>query len=256
MLALLRKLTVEQWRAIDEEYLDRPLPDTRIYGVLIAIAIALVIPRYFGSAAFILTVDAAREFIEAQAHPGLWPRLYWCAFKVINYFIIPVLCIKLVLRERVRDFGLSFRKEGKVWLLYAAMFLAVLPVTYGVSFSDAFLRTYPRYEGAGDSMEQFVIWGIAYGLQFLMLEFFFRGFALFALARHMGSTAIFVMVVPYGMIHLSKPLPEALGSILTGIVLGTISLRTRSIYGGVLVHVGVAWSMEIFALMQSDRLPW
>jgi hypothetical protein len=43
---------------------------------------------------------------------------------------------------------------------------------------------------------------------------------------------------------------------ITGVALGTISLRTRSIYGGVIVHCAVAWSMDIFALMRRDQLPW
>jgi membrane protease YdiL (CAAX protease family) len=88
-----------------------------------------------------------------------------------------------------------------------------------------------------------------------MLEFFFRGFLLFALARYLGPLAIFVMIVPYAMIHFGKPLAECLGSILAGIALGTVALRTASIYGGVAVHCAVAWSMDLFALAATDRLP-
>jgi uncharacterized protein len=87
-----------------------------------------------------------------------------------------------------------------------------------------------------------------------MLEFFFRGFLIFALARFLGSLAIFVMVIPYAMIHLSKPLPECLGAIVTGIVLGTVALRTRSIYGGVLVHSVIGFSMDFFALLAKGKL--
>ena len=78
--------------------------------------------------------------------------------------------------------------------------------------------------------------------------------ASFALARSIGSLAVFVMVVPYSMIHLSKPLAECLGSILTGIVLGTVALRTKSIFGGVAVHCMVAWGMDLSALAQKGKL--
>jgi aryl-alcohol dehydrogenase-like predicted oxidoreductase len=45
-----------------------------------------------------------------------------------------------------------------------------------------------------------------------------------------------------------KPLPETLGAIGAGLILGTIAMRTKSIWGGVLIHVGVAMTMDVFAL--------
>ena len=77
---------------------------------------------------------------------------------------------------------------------------------------------------------------------------------IFNLARSIGSLAIFVMVVPYAMIHFGKPFAECMGSILAGIALGTVALRTGSIWGGVLVHCVVAWSMDLLALWRTDRL--
>jgi hypothetical protein len=56
------------------------------------------------------------------------------------------------------------------------------------------------------------------------------------------------------MIHFGKPLSECLGSVVAGIALGTLALRTGSIYGGVVVHCGVAWSMDLFALAHSGAL--
>jgi membrane protease YdiL (CAAX protease family) len=53
---------------------------------------------------------------------------------------------------------------------------------------------------------------------------------------------------------LSKPLFEAFGAILAGIVLGTMALKTRAIYGGVLVHIVVAWSMDLMALYHKGLL--
>ena len=81
-----------------------------------------------------------------------------------------------------------------------------------------------------------------------------RGFLIFALARYVGSLAIFVMVVPYAMIHFGKPMAECVGSIIAGTVLGTMALRTGSIAGGVVVHCGVAWGMDLFALAQNGSL--
>jgi membrane protease YdiL (CAAX protease family) len=57
-----------------------------------------------------------------------------------------------------------------------------------------------------------------------------------------------VMVVPYCMIHYGKPMPETLGAIVAGIVLGTLAMRTRSIWGGVLIHIAVAITMDMMAV--------
>lgn len=52
-----------------------------------------------------------------------------------------------------------------------------------------------------------------------------------------------------------KPLPEAMGAIVAGVVLGWLALRTRSIWGGVLLHVAVALSMDALALWRAAAFP-
>ena len=71
----------------------------------------------------------------------------------------------------------------------------------------------------------------------------------------MGSSVLLAMVVPYCMIHFGKPWAEALAAILAGVVLGTLSLKTRSIWSGFLIHVTVAVSMDLAALLQTRGLP-
>ena len=94
-----------------------------------------------------------------------------------------------------------------------------------------------------------------YAASFLALEFFFRGFILFSLKRVMGSYAIFVMIVPYCMIHFHKPVAEVVGAIFAGIVLGTLAMATRSIWFGVLIHISVAVSMDLLAIMHTTGFP-
>ena len=251
---LLHFLTIQQWAKIDEEHKTESTSDPRLVWIFVAIAICLILPRYFGHRSFLAEIPGARSVYETWPHPELYPRLYWAAFKTINYILVPVLIIKVVLNGRVRDFGFRASKNARVKLLYLAMLLCVMPLVFGVSFSDAFSATYPKYKGAGDSWFELIAWESAYAYQFFALEFFFRGFVVFALARYLGHVAVFVMVVPYAMIHFSKPLPETLGSIIAGTALGTLSLRTGSIYGGVVLHVAVGWSMDLFALGHDGRL--
>ena len=87
-----------------------------------------------------------------------------------------------------------------------------------------------------------------YIAQFFALEVFFRGFMLVPLRKSMGSSAIFAMSVPYVMIHYGKPYLETCGAFVAGLFLGSLAMKTRSIYAGFLVHVTVALLMDFMAL--------
>ena len=47
--------------------------------------------------------------------------------------------------------------------------------------------------------------------------------------------------------RIGKPMPETLGAVIAGVVLGTLSMRTRSIWGGALIHIAVAITMGVDA---------
>jgi membrane protease YdiL (CAAX protease family) len=71
----------------------------------------------------------------------------------------------------------------------------------------------------------------------------------------LGHAAIFVMVVPYCMLHFGKTWSESLAAIVAGIILGTLAMRWRSIWGGVLIHWTVAISMDAASLLRQGRFP-
>ena len=49
-------------------------------------------------------------------------------------------------------------------------------------------------------------------------------------------------------------MPEALVAIVGGIVLGTLSLKTRSIWWGASLHIAIAITMDVCALWHAGRL--
>ncbi len=59
-------------------------------------------------------------------------------------------------------------------------------------------------------------------------------------------------MLPYCMIHFCKPMAETIGAIAAGIVLGTLSFKSKNIWLGVAVHYSVAITMDICALYQKD----
>ncbi len=84
----------------------------------------------------------------------------------------------------------------------------------------------------------------AYGSDFITIELFFRGFVVLAFARWVGKDAILPMAAFYCTIHFGKPLFECISSYFGGMILGIVVYQTRSIWGGLIVHLGIAWMME------------
>ncbi len=135
---------------------------------------------------------------------------------------------------------------------YVFLLLLLIPLVVAASFTGDFQSAYPRFKfGFPDDLTPASRVGtvgafeFCYGIDFVFIEFFFRGFLILAFARMLGQRAILPMVVVYAMIHFEKPLLEAISSIAGGFVLGVISSRTKSIYGGVILHLGIAWMMEL-----------
>jgi membrane protease YdiL (CAAX protease family) len=136
------------------------------------------------------------------------------------------------------------------WPLYVIMLGVMLPLVFFVSGTDSFQARYPFYKmAAGESVwPNFIIWEVVYFIQFASLEFFFRGFITLGTRKSLGFMSIFVMMVPYCMIHFGKPMPETIGAIIAGIVLGTLSLKSRSVILGIMIHYSVAITMDMMAL--------
>ncbi len=196
----------------------------------------------------------AEEIRRPDGYYSLWQLGYWAITRIGGYVLIPLMVLPLLPGVRVRDLGLSFKGLREHLWLYAVLFCPVLVSVVIVSFRGDFSSYYPFYRDIR-GWHDLLIWEGLYFCQFVALEFFFRGFLLHPLKRTMGAYAIFVMVVPYCMIHFGKPFLECFAAVIAGVVLGTLSLRTRSIWCGAMIHISVALTMDLAALIQTGRLP-
>lgn len=244
-----RAVSIDQWRAIDRET-EGGGPTGKVDGlalaVLVTVAVSLTLQEYYGQRhIFVQWFGHLRD--ADDRYWQLWGYAWWSGARVVGYVVLPAIVL-LCFRQRLRDYYLGFRGFLRHLWIYGALFLAISPAVYWASKTPAFRNTYPFYSLAGRSSFDLWAWELLYGVQFLALEVFFRGFMLQGLRRSMGANAIFVMIVPYCMIHFQKPVLETLGAIGAGLILGTLAMRTRSIWGGVLIHVGVAVSMDLLAL--------
>lgn len=236
----------------------------RARQIVVGAAILLVLGYSFGDRPFFIEnfgpALAARPGLARYAE--LLSYIYWSVAKLLGFGILPAVHLRLI-GARVEDYGLG-RRPAKVgsavpqlpWgRTYLALLAAVLPAVIAVSFTPAFQQSYPFYRQAGRSVFDFLAWELPYLLTFIAVEFFFRGYLLFGLRRAFGSHALFISMLPYCMIHVLKPAPEALASIFSGLLLGTLALCTGSLWCGVLLHVTVALSMDLLASAQTHTLP-
>jgi membrane protease YdiL (CAAX protease family) len=242
------EIFADQWRAIDAETARDPgdagRSDPQVLVVLVTVAASLTLQEYLG-----IHDRYAQLFPANGSHYWeLRSFAWWSGWRVFGYVVIPLITLACLPGQRIRDYHVSLRGLFRHLWIYAALFALVLPAVIYASTTAAFRDTYPFYRLANRSSTDLVLWELLYAAQFLSLEFFFRGFLLHGLRRALGANAIFVMLVPYCMIHYGKPLPETLGAIGAGLILGTLAMRTRSIWGGVLIHVSVATLMDVLAL--------
>jgi uncharacterized protein len=183
-------------------------------------------------------------------------RIVWAVGRLTGYLIPTLLVTKLVLRAPIRSLGLRVRGTARHLPVYGFLFAGLAPFLFAASLSPAFQAKYPYYKLApGEGLWPWLwAWEALYAAQFVALEFFYRGFFLHGIRRALGYSSIFVMMVPYAMIHFGKPLPEALGSVLAGFILGTVSLKSDSIWGGCAIHIAVATSMDLLSLAHRGLL--
>jgi hypothetical protein len=146
------------------------------------------------------------------------------------------------------------------WMPYLWMVLAIIPLVSLAASQPSFLQAYPKLRNiqflapGGPSIPQKLLYELAYGSDFLTIEIFFRGFLVIIFARYVGPAAVLPMAVMYCSIHFGKPMLECISSYFGGILLGVLACYSQSIYGGIVVHLSLAWMMELAALLASHRL--
>ncbi len=132
---------------------------------------------------------------------------------------------------------------------YLIMLLIMIPLIAAASTQKDFLEMYPKAKflthlDLPSKKWHYILYELCYGFDFVSIEFFFRGFLILSLAKICGTRCIIPVACFYCTIHFGKPMGEAISSFWGGLLLGIVSFNTRSIWGGLMVHLGIAWLME------------
>lgn len=191
--------------------------------------------------AFGLVVLAAARF--GSQTPWLGPRyaIYgWFAANVALLLAAPALFVRVILRERLADFGFALGRP-RVWLRDLALAALLLAPIAAFAPPIAGLRPhYLPYRDLAGRLAPFAVLTLGWGAYFFAWEWFFRGFLLMGLTPRCGRLAVFVQLVPFVLAHIGKSPLELCASVPGGLLLGWIALRGETFLAPWLLHWLVA----------------
>jgi hypothetical protein len=186
---------------------------------------------------------------------GFYTKVIARTIRFIMFSIGIIVFYKLIEKHNENFYGFSFKKVK--WKPYLLLLLIAFPFIVFASYQPSFLRQYPSIGNTGTFINKWfalVIYEPIYLLDFISIEWFFRGFLILGMVKNLGSKAILPMVALYVFFHIGKPTGEIIGSAFGGYVLGVISMYSKSIIGGIVIHIGVALLMDAMAILQNiDR---
>jgi hypothetical protein len=207
--------------------------DTQTAFVLTFAALVVVLQFTLGNRSLF-----AREL--SHLVPAEWRGLgawgWWFGMQGVMGFVLPVLALRVGFGQSWQAMGLG-TGNWRLASLLAGLYVPVVAVgTWVLSDGADFQAQYPHYRGAALNWTSFVIYEVLFLFYWIGWEYLWRGFVLFGTARTLGLYAIFVQALPFAALHVQKPWPEAVLSIVGGIALGALVWRCRSFWIAVPIH--------------------
>ena len=218
--------------------------------ILLGSAVLLTLHRTYSRPRFFRTHLAG--YFDNLPLAGSHPYYYWFLSTGLTLFLIPVIVAIFGTKQRLSDYGIRLGEQKLGWgVAFAAWVLMIPVIILAVKVYPPFLDKYPLGKAVASSWMAFLPYQLAYGVYMFSWEFFFRGFMLFGLEKRFGNYSILIQTIPFAVMHFSKPLPEALGSIVAGLLLGVLAFETRSFVYGAAIHWLVAMTMDTVCVIIS-----
>ncbi len=170
-------------------------------------------------------------------YPGGSSYARWVIFNVFTLLLVTWAVVAGILGENLKRFGFQLGdiKTGAKFIL--VLFLLVLPVFIFGARRAEFKSYYPFYPEARTNIWIFFYYAfILRAVYMLVWEFFFRGYITFGLFPAFGYWTILIQTIPFGIMHIGKPMLEVYGSFITGAVLGYVAIKSKSFVPCFILH--------------------
>lgn len=168
---------------------------------------------------------------------------------------LPAFVYWIFQRKSKEDNFYGFHYKNVALLPYWILLLVMVPAIWWAAQDPSFLSFYPRFQflDIPATDQHATLWKglyeVVYSIDYITTELFFRGILVVYLARYLGSHSVLAMCALYVVIHFGKPDVEIISSYFGGLLLGVAAFQSKSIYGGIIVHLGIALLMEIFGML-------
>jgi len=224
-------------------FAEKSIPDKKEFYILL-----LLCPLLFAAK---ISLNLTYFFNE-EGSDDLWNKFWrliltWPVKCIL--MLSAIYCIWFWSRTRRPVAGMN---QNISWKPYLLLLLCAIPLLGIAATMSDFQQTYPKvkniafiYPFTRFDLLPTLLFELSYGMDFLTIESFFRGLLVLAFVKFAGKDAILPMAAFYCTIHFGKPLFECITSYIGGILLGVIVYNTKSIWGGLVVHLGMAWLMEL-----------
>lgn len=201
-----------------------------------------------------LSFSSPNFYYDHFSRDRFFSRIYWFLADGGLMFILPLISIKFIFKEKLSDYGFTLGDKKFGLITFGLFFIVMIIVVWIVSGSQTFAITYPQ--GGSKVRENLVIF-ILYELCILIYmlgwEFFWRGYTLFGLKSKFGYYAVFIQMIPFFILHKGKPEIELFASIFAGLILGVQAIRSRSFIYCWILHWLVMFSIDGISVLRSQK---
>ena len=223
--------------------------DRRVIIVFLTVAILQTVSWYYGSRRFFRA--NLQQYFTGNELLQLYEYLFWFISDFIILFLVPLFIIKFLLKDKIKEYGVTFGDKKAGFILTGVFVLFMIPFLWFFSASPEFAAKYPHLQSAKLDWTIFIIYEIGMFIYLFAWEYIWRGFMLFGLEKKFGYYAVLIQMIPFVILHNGKPEIETFSSILGGIALGILALRTRSFIYGVFVHFAVMLFIDLFSTLRT-----
>jgi membrane protease YdiL (CAAX protease family) len=176
--------------------------------------------------------------------------------KYFGFFTLGVapalVCLLAIPEISLSDLGFAWISKtvffSFIWTL--GLCAVVIPLAYFSAKKPKNLINYPQIRARIWSRRTLLVNLAGWAVYLFGYEFLFRGVLLFSLYEPLGLwPAVAINIALYSATHIPKGLAETIGAIPLGLVLCILTLASGTIWIAVFVHVAMAWTNSLTALI-------
>lgn len=221
--------------------------DVQTITVLVTCVVFVFIQLTVGNRGFFLRT--VNDWIP-ETWQGLASWGWWFGIQGISGFLLPVLILLFIFKQKPSEIGLGLG-DWKLATILGSLYLPVVTIgTWILSDSLEFQSQYPHFQQASRDWGLFLVYEALFLFYWIGWEYLWRGYVLFGTAKTFGYYAIFIQTIPFAILHADKPLAEAFLSILGGIALGALVWRCRSFWIAVPIHAAQMMILDFWCSLR------